>query len=58
MEPHDQHYERQCHNRHLVGGIAGGAIGCVLGGIVGATVASATIIGLFGPFIPPLLWAA
>lgn len=35
-----------------VGGIAGGAIGCVLGGIAGATVASATIVGLFGPFIP------
>ncbi|MFC9893012.1 hypothetical protein ACFVMC_04900 [Nocardia sp. NPDC127579] len=36
----------------LVGGIGGGALGCVLGGIAGATVASATIIGLFGPFIP------
>ncbi|MFI6953597.1 hypothetical protein ACIBJI_08975 [Nocardia sp. NPDC050408] len=35
-----------------VGGIAGGAIGCVLGGIAGATVASATIVGLFGAFIP------
>ncbi len=36
----------------LVGGLGGGAVGCVLGGIVGMTVASATIIGLFGPFIP------
>ncbi|WP_328396414.1 hypothetical protein [Nocardia sp. NBC_00416] len=36
----------------LVGGIGGGALGCVLGGIAGATVASATIVGLFGPFIP------
>ncbi|MFI7667653.1 hypothetical protein [Nocardia sp. NPDC049526] len=36
----------------MVGGIAGGAIGCVLGGIAGATVASATIVGLFGAFIP------
>lgn len=36
----------------LVGSLAGGTAGCVLGGIVGATVASATLIGLFGPFIP------
>ncbi|WP_067857794.1 hypothetical protein [Nocardia shimofusensis] len=36
----------------LVGGLGGGALGCVLGGIAGATVASATIVGLFGPFIP------
>ncbi|WP_067673125.1 hypothetical protein [Nocardia miyunensis] len=36
----------------LVGGLGGGALGCVLGGIAGATVASATIIGLFGAFIP------
>ncbi|MEV0298837.1 hypothetical protein [Nocardia sp. NPDC050710] len=36
----------------LVGGLGGGATGCVLGGIAGATVASATIVGLFGPFIP------
>jgi len=36
----------------LVGGIGGGALGCVLGGIAGATVAAATIVGLFGPFIP------
>jgi len=36
----------------LTGGLAGGALGCVLGGIAGATVASATIVGLFGPFIP------
>ncbi|MEU4345799.1 hypothetical protein AB0H00_31905, partial [Nocardia sp. NPDC023852] len=30
----------------------GGAVGCVLGGIAGATVAAATIVGLFGAFIP------
>ncbi|WP_330251151.1 hypothetical protein OG874_33990 [Nocardia sp. NBC_00565] len=36
----------------LVGGLIGGAAGCVLGGIAGATVASATIVGLFGAFIP------
>ncbi len=36
----------------LVGGLAGGAVGCVIGGIAGMTVASATIIGLFGPFLP------
>lgn len=36
----------------LVGGLAGGAVGCVLGGIAGATVAAATLVGLFGPFIP------
>ncbi|PPJ25820.1 hypothetical protein C5E45_19910 [Nocardia nova] len=36
----------------LVGGLAGGAVGCVLGGIAGATVAAATIVGLFGPFVP------
>ncbi|MGW4125816.1 hypothetical protein [Nocardia sp. NPDC004711] len=36
----------------LVGGLAGGAVGCVLGGIAGATVAAATIVGMFGPFIP------
>ncbi|MFX0574393.1 hypothetical protein [Nocardia nepalensis] len=36
----------------LVGGLGGGAVGCVLGGIAGATVASATIVGLFGAFIP------
>ncbi|WP_040685849.1 hypothetical protein [Nocardia vinacea] len=36
----------------LVGGLGGGALGCVLGGIAGATVASATIVGLFGAFIP------
>ncbi|MEV0296548.1 hypothetical protein [Nocardia sp. NPDC050710] len=36
----------------LVGGLSGGALGCVLGGIAGATIASATIVGLFGPFIP------
>ncbi|MFG3522782.1 hypothetical protein ACGF5S_21135 [Nocardia nova] len=36
----------------LVGGLAGGAVGCVLGGIAGATVAAATIVGMFGPFVP------
>ncbi|MGW6697413.1 hypothetical protein [Nocardia sp. NPDC055049] len=36
----------------LIGGLGGGALGCVLGGIAGATIASATIVGLFGPFIP------
>ncbi|WP_280389231.1 hypothetical protein [Nocardia wallacei] len=36
----------------VVGGIGGGLVGCVLGGIAGATVAGATIVGLFGPFIP------
>ncbi|WP_327101710.1 hypothetical protein OIE68_18360 [Nocardia vinacea] len=36
----------------MVGGIGGGAVGCILGGIAGATVASATIVGLFGAFIP------
>ncbi|MFI9405850.1 hypothetical protein [Nocardia sp. NPDC052316] len=36
----------------LVGGLGGAAVGCVLGGILGATAASATIIGLFGPFLP------
>jgi hypothetical protein len=34
------------------GGIGGGVLGCILGGIAGATIASATIVGLFGPFIP------
>ncbi|MGW6427768.1 hypothetical protein ACWF82_34285 [Nocardia sp. NPDC055053] len=36
----------------LVGGLGGATVGCVLGGIVGTTVAAATIIGLFGPFLP------
>ncbi|MFI9408195.1 hypothetical protein [Nocardia gamkensis] len=36
----------------LVGGLGGGAVGCVLGGIAGATVAAATIVGLFGAFVP------
>ncbi|WP_405159567.1 hypothetical protein OG203_24185 [Nocardia sp. NBC_01499] len=36
----------------LVGGLGGAAVGCVLGGILGATAASATIVGMFGPFIP------
>jgi len=36
----------------LVGGLSGGALGCVLGGIAGATVAAATIVGLFGAFVP------
>ncbi|MBF6453608.1 hypothetical protein [Nocardia cyriacigeorgica] len=36
----------------MVGGIGGGVVGCILGGIAGATVAAATIVGMFGPFIP------
>ncbi|MGN2634761.1 hypothetical protein ACTD5D_00900 [Nocardia takedensis] len=36
----------------LVGGLAGGGIGCVLGAIAGGGIASATIVGLFGPFVP------
>ncbi len=36
----------------LVGGLGGAAGGCILGGIAGATVAAATIVGMFGPFIP------
>ncbi|MFI1237824.1 hypothetical protein [Nocardia salmonicida] len=36
----------------LMGGLGGGALGCVLGGIAGATVAAATIVGLFGAFLP------
>ncbi len=36
----------------LVGGIAGGGIGCVVGALTAGTVAAATIAGLFGPFIP------
>jgi hypothetical protein len=36
----------------MVGGLGGAAVGCVLGGIAGATVAAATIVGMFGPFIP------
>jgi hypothetical protein len=35
-----------------VGTLGGAAVGCLLGGIAGATVASATIIGLFGLFVP------
>ncbi|MFQ6394533.1 hypothetical protein ACLMAJ_13835 [Nocardia sp. KC 131] len=35
-----------------VGGIGGGIVGCVLGGIAGATIVAATIVGMFGPFIP------
>lgn len=36
----------------LFGGVGGSALGCVLGGLAGATVAGATIIGLFGPILP------
>lgn len=36
----------------LVGGIGGAAVGCVLGAVVGGTVAAATLVGLFGPFLP------
>lgn len=39
----------------IVAGTGGAAIGCVLGGIAGATIASATIIGLFGAFLPAAL---
>lgn len=39
----------------LIGGIGGGAVGCLLGGLAGATVASATIVGMFGPFLPAAL---
>ncbi|MFJ4654195.1 hypothetical protein ACIP5Y_23255 [Nocardia sp. NPDC088792] len=35
-----------------VGVVGGAAVGCVLGGLAGATVASATLVGLFGPFLP------
>ncbi|MET9492436.1 hypothetical protein [Nocardia sp. NPDC006630] len=35
-----------------VGGLGGSALGCVLGGVAGATVTAATIVGLFGPFLP------
>ncbi|MEV5650654.1 hypothetical protein AB0L57_20600 [Nocardia sp. NPDC052254] len=35
-----------------VGGLGGAAVGCLLGGIAGATVAAATIVGMFGPFVP------
>lgn len=36
----------------LVGGLTGAAAGCVIGGVVGATAAAATIVGMFGPFLP------
>ncbi|WP_069164128.1 hypothetical protein [Nocardia altamirensis] len=36
----------------LVGGLGGAAVGCVLGGIMAPIAAMATIIGLFGAFIP------
>ncbi|MGW6730845.1 hypothetical protein ACWF9G_33520 [Nocardia sp. NPDC055029] len=36
----------------LVGGLGGAAVGCVLGGILSGTVIMATIVGLFGPFLP------
>ncbi|MFE3058098.1 hypothetical protein [Nocardia sp. NPDC059239] len=36
----------------LVGGLGGAAVGCLLGGAAGAAAASATIVGLFGPFLP------
>ncbi|MGW4246198.1 hypothetical protein ACWELQ_27300, partial [Nocardia sp. NPDC004722] len=39
----------------LAGGMGGAAVGCLLGGIAGATVAGATIIGLFGPILPAAL---
>ncbi|MFE3192345.1 hypothetical protein ACFXHA_25270 [Nocardia sp. NPDC059240] len=36
----------------LGGALGGAAVGCVLGGLAGAGIASATLIGLFGPFLP------
>ncbi|MFI9509547.1 hypothetical protein [Nocardia sp. NPDC052566] len=39
----------------LVGGLGGATVGCVLGGLGGAAVASATLIGLLGPFLPAAL---
>ncbi|MFG1790930.1 hypothetical protein [Nocardia sp. NPDC049149] len=36
----------------LVGGLGGAAVGCVLGGGLALTVAAATIVGMFGPFLP------
>ncbi|WP_225725264.1 MULTISPECIES: hypothetical protein [unclassified Nocardia] len=36
----------------LVGGIGGAAVGCALGAIAAGTVAAATLVGLFGPFLP------
>ncbi|WP_069162041.1 hypothetical protein [Nocardia altamirensis] len=36
----------------LVGGLGGAAVGCVLGGIMAPIAAMATIVGLFGAFIP------
>jgi hypothetical protein len=36
----------------MVGGLTGGAVGCLVGGIAGATTAAATIVGLFGAFLP------
>ncbi|MFG1790931.1 hypothetical protein [Nocardia sp. NPDC049149] len=36
----------------LVGGLGGATVGCVLGGLLGLGAAAATIVGMFGPFIP------
>lgn len=36
----------------VVGGIGGAAVGCLLGGLAGAGIAAATIVGMFGPFLP------
>ncbi|WP_069165756.1 hypothetical protein [Nocardia altamirensis] len=36
----------------LVGGLGGAAVGCVLGGIMAPIAAMATIVGLFGAFLP------
>lgn len=36
----------------MVGTIGGAAAGCLLGGLTGATIAAATIVGMFGPFLP------
>ncbi|WP_069161483.1 hypothetical protein [Nocardia altamirensis] len=36
----------------LIGGLGGAAVGCVLGGVMSTIAAMATIIGLFGAFLP------
>ncbi|MFI9505693.1 hypothetical protein [Nocardia sp. NPDC052566] len=36
----------------VVGGLGGAAVGCVLGGITGGGLAAATLVGIFGPFLP------
>lgn len=36
----------------MVGTIGGAAAGCLFGSLTGATIAAATIVGMFGPFLP------